>query len=68
LLMECQGDGVIDNTSNLNVVNNPVPLTPHKIRLSYYNDLSAQVIRFCQQHGIEYHIKKGTRNEAEVAI
>ena len=46
---------------------NPL-VTQYTERLSYYNDLSAQVIRFCQQHGIEYHIKKGTRTGDQIAI
>jgi len=46
---------------------NPL-VTQYTERQSYYNDLSTQVIQFCQKHGMEYHIKKGTRNETEVAI
>ena len=32
----------------------------HKL---YYNDLSEKVIEFCNENGIEYHIKKGTMVE-----
>jgi DNA repair photolyase len=32
-------------------------------RYKYYNQLSQQVIDFCQQNSMEYHIKKGTMTE-----
>lgn len=38
-------------------------------QVEYYNELSGQVISFCQEHGMEHHIKKGTMAKSgEVAI
>ena len=34
----------------------------------YYNELSDEVIEFCKNNGIEYHIKKGTKTEEYVKV
>ena len=41
---------------------NPL-VTQYKERGDFFNELSRQVIEFCESHQIEYHIKKGTMSE-----
>lgn len=38
-------------------------VTAYKKHKSYYNDLTKQVIEFCNEHNISFHIKEGTQTE-----
>lgn len=42
--------------------------TKYSDRIDYYNRLSDQVIDFCNEHNIGYHIKKGTITEKALSI
>jgi len=41
-------------------LNYNVMVTKYKDRINYYNKLSDQIINFCLDHEIDYHIKNGT--------
>lgn len=38
---------------------NPI-VTRYHDRANFYNEMSLQVMKYCQQHDIQYHIKEGT--------
>ena len=38
-------------------------ITAYKDHKAFFNDLADEVISFCDQHHMQYHIKKGTKPE-----
>jgi DNA repair photolyase len=64
---------IVENA--LELLRKEIPKYQDKIKCSkypdrheYYNQLSQQVIDFCRQNNMEYHIKKGTISNSVFAL
>lgn len=47
-------------------MNYSTEVTAYKLHKVFFNECAAEVIKFCNEHGITYHVKKGTISEQKI--